>query len=91
MYPWSYSSTIDTVGREPLTLRRLQFKTKLAAEKRQVMNFLSNQEKEKWIEDYADRETAVARKRVEDVTMDCITNLSNSTAVGYTGILIIVT
>jgi len=30
------------------------------------MHFLSNEEKEKWIEDYVDREPAVARKRVED-------------------------
>ena len=30
------------------------------------MHSLSNVEKEKWIKDYADRETAVARKRVED-------------------------
>jgi len=28
--------------------------------------FLSNQEREKWIEDYADRETSVARTRVHD-------------------------
>jgi hypothetical protein len=30
------------------------------------MHFLSNEEKEKWIEDYVDRDTAGARKRVED-------------------------
>jgi hypothetical protein len=30
------------------------------------MHFLSNEEKEKWIEDYVDRETAGARKQVED-------------------------
>jgi len=30
------------------------------------MHFLSNEEKEKWIEDYVQRETAMARKRVED-------------------------
>jgi Uri superfamily endonuclease len=35
---------------------------KLAAEKRQERHFLSNQEKEKWIEDFVERETAVARK-----------------------------
>jgi len=30
------------------------------------MHFLSNEEKEKWIEDYLERETAGARKRVKD-------------------------
>jgi len=30
------------------------------------MHFSSNEEKEKWIEDYDGRETAGARKRVED-------------------------
>jgi len=47
-------------------LRSLRFKKKLAAEKRQETHFLSNEEKEKWIEDYVERETAGARKRVED-------------------------
>jgi hypothetical protein len=32
------------------------------AEKRREMHFLSNEEKEKWIEDYVERETAGARK-----------------------------
>jgi hypothetical protein len=41
-------------------------KKKLAAEKRRETHFLSNEEKEKWIEDYVERETAGARKRVED-------------------------
>jgi len=47
-------------------LRSLRSKKKLAAEKRREMHFLSNEEKENWIEDYVDRETARARKRVED-------------------------
>ena len=47
-------------------LRSLRSKKKLAAEKRRESHFLSNEEKEKWIEDYVERETAVARKRVED-------------------------
>jgi len=47
-------------------LRSLISKKKLAAEKRREMHFLSNEEKEKWIEDYVERETAGARKRVED-------------------------
>jgi hypothetical protein len=44
----------------------LRSKKKLAAEKRREPHFLSNEEKGKWIEDYVDRETAGARKRVED-------------------------
>jgi len=47
-------------------LRSLRSKKKLAAEKRQETHFSSNEEKEKWIEDYVERETAGARKRVED-------------------------
>jgi len=47
-------------------LRSLRSKRKLAAEKRRETHFLSNGEKEKWIEDYVERETAGARKRVED-------------------------
>jgi hypothetical protein len=47
-------------------LRSLRSKMKLAAEKRRETHFLSNEAKEKWIEDYVERETAGARKRVED-------------------------
>jgi len=47
-------------------LRSLRSKKKPAAEKRRETHFLRNEEKEKWIEDYVDRETAWARKRVED-------------------------
>jgi len=47
-------------------LGSLGFKKKLTAEKRWETHFLSNEEREKWIEDYVDRETAGARKRVED-------------------------
>jgi len=47
-------------------MRSLRSKKKLAAEKRRETHFLSNKEKEKWIEDYVERETAGARKRVED-------------------------
>jgi hypothetical protein len=47
-------------------LHSLRSKKKLAAEQRCETNFLSNEEKEKWIEDYVERETAGARKRVED-------------------------
>jgi len=47
-------------------LRTLWSNKKLAAEKRWEMQFLSNQEKEKWIEDYVERENACAKMRVED-------------------------
>jgi len=48
------------------TLRRSRSKKKLAAEKRRETHFLSNDDTEKWIEDYVERETTGARKRVED-------------------------
>ena len=47
-------------------LHSLRSKKKLAAEKRRETHFLSNEEKAKWIEDYVERETAGARKQVED-------------------------
>jgi len=46
-------------------LRSLRSKKKLAAEKRRETHSLSNEEKEKWIEDCVERENAGARKRVE--------------------------
>jgi len=48
------------------TLRSLRSKKKLAAEKRRETHILSNEETEKWIQDYVESETAGARKRVED-------------------------
>ena len=65
-------------------LRSLRSKTKLAVEKRQDMNFLSNEEREKWIEDCVERETAVARKRVQDtetVIMQDMTTAANEGAI----------
>jgi hypothetical protein len=47
-------------------LRSWRSKKKLVVEKLRETHFLSNEEKEKWIEDYVERETAGARKRVED-------------------------
>jgi triphosphoribosyl-dephospho-CoA synthetase len=44
----------------------LRFKKNLAAKKRREMHCFSNEEKEKWIEDYVERDTAGARKQVED-------------------------
>jgi len=48
-------------------LRSLRSKKRLVAEKRLETHFLSNEEKEKWIEYFVERETAGARKRVEDI------------------------
>ena len=47
-------------------LHRLRSKKQLAAQKRRETHFFSNEEKEKWIEGYVERETAGAGKRVED-------------------------
>jgi len=47
-------------------LRSLRSKKKLAAENQREMHFLTNEEKDKWIEDYMESETATARIWVED-------------------------
>ena len=46
-------------------MHSLQSNEELAAWKRQETCLMSNEEKEKWIKDYVDSETTVARKRVE--------------------------
>jgi len=43
----------------------LRFNKKLGAEEQHEMHFLYNEDKEKWIQDYVERETTGARKRVE--------------------------
>jgi len=48
------------------SLRSFRSRKRLAAEKRRETHFLSNEEKEKWIDDFVERETAGARKRVDD-------------------------
>ena len=47
-------------------LRSFRSKPTVAAGKRWETHFLGNEEKEEWIEDYVERETAVATKWVED-------------------------
>jgi hypothetical protein len=47
-------------------LRSFRSKMELVEETQRETHFLSNEENEKWIEDYFERETAVVRKRVED-------------------------
>jgi hypothetical protein len=44
----------------------LRSNKKLVVEKRQETHFIRNEEKEKWIEEYVQRETTGARKGVED-------------------------
>jgi len=51
--------------RAPGALRSLRSKQKLTVEERRETHFISNEEKDKWIEDFVERETAGARKRVE--------------------------
>jgi len=53
---------VRTLGALP----SLRSKKRLLAEKRKQTNFLSSEEQEQWIDDYVERQTAVARKRVED-------------------------
>jgi len=45
---------------------QLRSNKKLASEKRPETNLLSNEENEQWLNDQVERESAVARKRVED-------------------------
>jgi len=56
------AETVPALG----ALGSLKSKKKLSAEKRRKTHCSSNEEKVKWIEDCVDRETAVARKRVQD-------------------------
>jgi len=66
-------------------LRSLRSKKRLAAEKRQETHFLNNEEKEKWIEDYVQRETAVARKRVQDPETAIMQELKDMTTAESAG------
>jgi len=50
----------------PWGIVQLATQKKLAAEKPRETHFISNEEKETWIEHYVERETAGATKRVED-------------------------
>jgi len=61
-------------------LCRVVLRKKAAVEKCQEMHFLSNEEKQKWIEDFVERETAVAQKRLQDADtaiMEDITTAAN--------------
>jgi hypothetical protein len=56
------AETIRALG----ALRSLGSKQKLAVAMRRETDFLRNEDNEKWIENYVERETTGARKRVED-------------------------
>jgi len=60
-------------------LRSLWCKKKLVAEEWQQTRFLCNEEKEKWIEDFVERETAVARKWVQDAETVMMQELKDMT------------
>ena len=47
-------------------LRSFRSRKTLSAERRRKTHFSSSEEKEKWIKDHVDSETAVARQRVQD-------------------------
>jgi hypothetical protein len=52
---------------------------KLPTETRQETCFSSHEEKEKWIEDYVERETAVASKRVQDAETAIVQEMKDMT------------
>jgi len=68
------AETLRALGALP----SLRSKKKLAAEISQEMHFLSNEEKGKWIEDFVERETPVARKRVQDAETAIMHDLTTS-------------
>jgi len=69
-------------------LSSLGTKKKISAEKRQEMHFLNTEEREKQIEDYLERETAVATKQVHNAETAIMQELKDLTtaqrAVGRT-------
>jgi len=67
-------------------LRSLQSKKKLSAEKRWETHFLSNEEKVKWIEDYVERETTVARQWVQDAEGAIMQELKDMTTAETAGV-----
>jgi len=69
-------------------LRSLRSKKKLSAEERQETHCLSNEEKEKWIKDYVERETAVARQQVQDTETAIMEELKDITTAERAGVTI---
>jgi hypothetical protein len=77
-------SGFEAEGVRPLgALCSLRCTMNLAVEKRHETHFSSNDNREKWIEDFVERETAVARKRVQDAEtaiMQDLTTAANGSA-----------
>jgi len=67
-------------------LHSLRSKKKRSVEKRHQTYCLSNKEKEKWIEDYGERETAVARKQVQDAETAIMQELKDMTTAESAGV-----
>jgi len=65
-------------------LHSLRSKKKHASEKRQETHFISIEEKEKWIEDFVERETVVARKRVQDAETAIMQDMTSGENGGVT-------
>jgi len=63
------------------SIARLRSTKKFASENRKESHFLPNEEEEKWIEDYVERETAVGRKRVQDAEIGIMQELNIMTTV----------
>jgi len=66
-------------------LRSLRLKKKLWAAKRQETQFLSNDEKEKWIKDYVERGTNLARKRFHDAETAIMQEMNDMTTAENAG------
>jgi len=60
-------------------LHSLRAKTKLSAEKWKETQLLSKSETEKWFEDYGERETALARNRVQNKETAILQELKDMT------------
>jgi len=67
-------------------LRSLRSKKKLSAEKRKETHLLINDKKDKCIKDNVERETAVARKRVQDAEAAIMLELNDMTTAENVGV-----
>jgi len=68
------------------TLRSLRSKKTLSVGKRQETYYLSNDEKETWIEDYVETETAVATKWVQDAETAMMQEVKDMTTAENAGL-----
>jgi len=65
-------------------LHSLRSKKQLAAEKRQKTHILIIKEKQQWIQDFVERETAVARKRVQGAETVIMQDITTAETLGAT-------